>query len=254
MSPKELATYVRNKTRTDSTTFTDSELLSYLNARKDDLASEIIKRNEDFFGMPFTTNLVADQREYPLPDEILQVKFVEAKLDGDGWRHLRQFDLNSFPQGGGNTSDPLDMGTLTPDSMIGTSEQQILDLFTDSRPMFEKFRQSLWLYSGSAIVDVEGGLKLHGIIYPANITDLTSEVDMAVPPSTTSHGTPRQFHRVLAIEVIVDYKNSQDNPIPLTDEEANVEAMKMSKLDSISEGDLDRIVEAQQPYTDGSNF
>jgi hypothetical protein len=77
---------------------------------------------------------------------------------------------------------------------------------------------------------------------------------MAVPPSTTSHGTPRQFHRVLAIEVIVDYKNSQDNPIPLTDEEANVEAMKMSKLDSISEGDLDRIVEAQQPYTDGSNF
>ena len=57
------ASLVRKKTRTNSTTFTDADLLLYANTFKDEIAEMLSKEvGEDIFGLRLTRDLVADQR------------------------------------------------------------------------------------------------------------------------------------------------------------------------------------------------
>ena len=82
MTPAEFATYVRKKTKTNSTTFSDAEMLAYMKVRQDELAKDILDADEDILLIPQYTSLVADQREYPLPQDMLaSIKRIEAKLD-----------------------------------------------------------------------------------------------------------------------------------------------------------------------------
>lgn len=254
MTYAELAAYVRFKTRKNSTTFTDADILASANVWKDDFAVRVAKRNEDFFRLEFLTDLIADQRQYQLPDEAFQIKYVEALIDGTNWRHLREFDLNSFPQGGGSLEDPLDLGVNNPDSLNTTDETSIRRIFAQRRPMFELMDKSIFLYTGEAITNVTDGLKLNAIIFPAKFTDLTSTTDMSVPPSSVSHGIPRQFHELLARRIIIDYKESRDKPLPLTEKEVSYEADFDDMLDAVVGQNLDRVQTAKTPYMDGSDF
>src|SRR4051794_5420838 len=85
MTGTQLATLIRYYTKTDSTVFTDANMLILVNSIKDDFASQITERNENFFIIPQTQNLVASSvtaREYALPDDLLNdIQTVEAALD-----------------------------------------------------------------------------------------------------------------------------------------------------------------------------
>lgn len=235
MTPANFAALVRYYTGTNSTTFTDAEMLKMVNPYKDDIAAQIVLRNEDYFGMLFTRNLAADRREYAMPDEILNsIKYVEAKLDGTNWSHLTEFDINSYKR--------------------PTDEANILLNFSTLEPMYDIFRRSLWLYTGSAITAVTGGLKLYAIIYPADITDLTSNTDMSVDPTETSHGFPRQFHELLARRVSIGYKSSLDKPRKLSAKEITYEVDLERALNAITGGNQDRSVIATVPYDDGQDY
>ena len=96
MTPAELATMVRFRTKTDSVTFTDDEMTPLINLNKDDIALKIVNINEDQFAMPFYRDLVAGQREYSMPDELIKIKLVQAQLDGVNWKRIWEFDLNSY--------------------------------------------------------------------------------------------------------------------------------------------------------------
>ncbi len=235
MTPKHLNDYINLSCGTDDDTFTSADKLILINIYKDDIAKEIAKRNEDIFGIPMTDDLKADQREYPFPDEILNnMKGVEAKLDGANWSWLQEFDLNSMKR--------------------PTSEADIRNYFTGRSPMFDIFRMSVWIYSGDAIIAVSGGLKLWVIIYPADITDLTSTTDMAVAPSNISHGFPRQFHELLGRRVAIHYKTSQDKPISLSEKEMMYESDLEKALSAISGMNLDRTIVGSVPYNDGQDY
>lgn len=59
----------RKETNTSNYQLSDSELLDYLNRRRNELANEIIRSvNEDFFYEIFTTDLIAGQNEYSLQE------------------------------------------------------------------------------------------------------------------------------------------------------------------------------------------
>lgn len=235
MTFAQLNSYINLSCGTDDTTFTLADKLILLNIYKDDIAKEIAKRNEDYFGMPMTDDLVAGQREYAFPDEILNnIKGVEAKLDGSDWSWLQEFDINSLKQ-------PID-------------ETNIRNYFTGKSPMFDIFRMSLWIYSGDAIIDVAEGLKLWVIVYPANFTDLTLTTDMAIAPSNVSHGFPRQFHELLGRRVSIHYKTSQDRPITLSEKELMYETDLEKALSAISGMNLDRTVVGTIPYNDGQDL
>ena len=51
MTSKQFADYIRKKTKTNSSTFTDADILLYANIIKDDIAKEVNKANEDYFGI-----------------------------------------------------------------------------------------------------------------------------------------------------------------------------------------------------------
>jgi hypothetical protein len=62
MKPAKLAEYVRFKTRTNTATLTDAELIIMANVVKDKLVWEALEADEDIFLVPTTQNLVANQR------------------------------------------------------------------------------------------------------------------------------------------------------------------------------------------------
>lgn len=195
-----------------------------LGVRMDYLAMRILKVDEDYFGMPETTDLVLNQREYPLPADILnKIKYVEAKLDGSKWIPLNEFDILAYKR--------------------STDEATILEQFAneENQAFYDIFRGSLWIYSG-AITAVTGGLKLWSFSWPTWISNLASTTDISIDPSTTSHGFPRALHKVLCDLVVVDWKSQSDKPIPLTEFEKNIEIDIQLALDSISDSNKSRII------------
>lgn len=239
MKYTEFATYIRFHTKTDSTTLTDAELVALANVRKDDLAKEIAKTNEDIFGMWYLRDLVADTREYSFPAFILNnIKAVEACVANAGteFKKFTEFDLTQYR---------------------GTTEEAAIRAAFNGRYQFDIFRKSLWLYTGEAILDVEEGLKLYAIQFPADLTTdkLASTDDMSVQPSTTTHGMPREAHEIWARGVIIDYKNSKEKPIPLTERELKYDADLAQVLNALKGTNLDRQnLASTGGYNDGSNY
>jgi hypothetical protein len=222
MTPKDFKDYVHFRCKTDSTSFPDDEILLLAGIVMDDFAREIVLANEDYFGMPMTTDLVAGQREYPFESEVLnQIKFVEAKLDGNDFMALKELDLNAYRR--------------------ATTESVITANFgnEEGRAFYDIFRGSLWLYSGE-ITDVPDGLKLWTFTYPKHIADLASTTDMSYPASTTEHGFPRPFHELLGRRVGILWKQSQQNPIPLDERELSFERDFDKAIESIRSLNLDR--------------
>ena len=234
MTYAELASIIRFKTRTTSATFTDANILLLANMFKDSFAEEIAKVNEDYFGLDYETDLNAGQREYALPLNVIQIKLVEAKLDGEKWVRVHETDYN--------------LEDFT------TDEAGIVAKFSTSDPKFEYFRKSLWLLTGDAIIEVESGLKLKAIIYPADFTDMSLTVDISAPPSSTSHGLPRAFHELLARRIVIEYKETRDKPVQLTEKEQSFVEDFQEKLDSVSSPNLSRSLIMSTPADDGSNY
>jgi hypothetical protein len=222
MTPTAFATLVRFYTKTNTTTFTDAQILQLANVFKDDIAAKISKDvDEDYFGMTFFTDLVADQREYQLPSTILgRIKYVEAKLNGTDWKRLNEFDITQYQK--------------------PTSEADILAQFAGKDPEFDIWDRSIYIYSDAAIADVDDGLKLWGTIFPADFTTLSSSTDMSSDPSVTSHGFPIEFHELLARIVSISWKTSQPRPIPLSAKEQTYEIDLERALINMKDRNLDR--------------
>lgn len=253
MTGLKFTRFIRNQTKTNSTTFSDEELLLYANTVKDEIAYEIAKVNEDIFGMVAYRNLVADQREYSFPEYVLNnLKYFEVDTKGDSdtqtdpdlvtaQKHIRaeEFDLTQYER--------------------STDEAEIRRMFQFRRVAYDIFRNALWLYTGDAIISVLNGLKLFYIRFPddltiANLADDNADLsnDLVHPISA---GIPRQFHRIWATKVSVLYKSSKEKPIPLTEEERNVDAVFKSALEAISGMNLDRNQVATMPnYGYGENY
>lgn len=235
MTPVNLATLVRFYTKTDATTLPNATLLLLANNAKNEIAAEIVKCNEDYFLQRFYRDLEAGIREYAIDDAILnQIKYVEAKLDGTNQLHLDEFDLNTYRR--------------------PTDETDIRNYFTSLRPMYDITRRALVIYSGDAIIDVDDGLILYAPQYPADITDLTSVVDMVTDPSTTSFGIPTPFHELIARRASIMWKSAQEKPIPLSDLEKAYPNDLQLALNSIKGMNTDRVLEASTPYDDGSQY
>lgn len=238
MKYTEFATYIRFHTKTDSATLTDAELVALANVKKDELAKEIAKTNEDIFGMWYLRDLEAGVREYSFPANILNnIKAVEASVANGGtdFKKFTEFDMTQYR---------------------GTTVEADIRLAFSGKYQFDIFRKSLWLYTGEEIVAVVEGLKLWAIQFPADLTTalLASTDDMSVDPSTTTHGMPREAHEIWARSVIIDYKNSKEKPIPLTEKELNYENDLQKVLNALKGTNLDRQNMGTVPYNDGSNY
>ena len=243
MTPAEASAYIRFKTKTNTTTFSNADLLTVFNVIKNDICQKALKVDEDIFLVPTTFDLVADQREYPLHSTILGgIKRVEAKLDGTNWVKLYHFDLLDY-------EEPVSLeADIT--AHFGNDEGQAF---------YDLIRRSIWVYSGT-ITAVTDGLKIWQNTYPANLTDMTSTTAMQTDPSTTTHGVPQELHSVICEGVIIDYKTSRDKPIALTEKELLHERHINEAIHTLKKGSTDEVVIGNLPTEhtslgiSGSNF
>lgn len=236
MTPAEFATYVRLKTKTNSTTFTDVDIKALMKVRQDEIAEAILKVDEDILLVPQYTTLVADQRDYDMPSDILsRIKRVEAKLDGTSWVPLTEIDITS-----------IDYPIVTEANITDVFNNNQLSEGNPEGARFDIIRKSLVIYSGT-IVGVVDGLRCWCDTYPAAITNLASTIDMADDPSPTTHGIPRSMHRIWAKGVIIDYKESQAKPIPLTEREKAYELDLQKAIETLKHGNLDREIIGELP-------
>lgn len=235
MTNLELANLIRFKTRTNATTFTDTDMLPLVKLRQDELARKLmnsLNSDEDIFLSPTVANLVdsSTTREYPLPSDLLsKIKRIEAKLDGTNWIRLIAMDINDYKY----THD----------------ETTIVNYFTNEQDgaKYDIRRKAIYIYSGT-LTAVTGGLKLWCFDYPASITDLTENtLQIEDDPDTTHHGFPRELHELLARGVIIDYKESREKPIPLSQFEKNYDMDVAAAIQTLKNGDQGKEVIAFLP-------
>lgn len=236
MKDTSFAAYIRKHTKTNSTTYSDADLLVDANVIKDELAKEIIKVNEDIFGMVLTRNLVAGQRDYDFPADMLnQMKYLEAAVADSGttFKHLTETDM---------TSDKV------------TTDETAITVAYNGLYKFDIFGGSLWILCGETIIDVLAGIKLHSLQYPEDLTSLSAGTDLSIPSSDVTTAMPRAMHEIWARKVIIAYKESKEKPIPLSEKEMRVEADTLLALNSLRGMNLDRTGEATTPRDDGQNY
>lgn len=216
---------MRLKTRTNSTTLTDADLITLANVVKDKLVWRALEADEDLFLVPTYLNLVANQREYPLHSDLLsRIKRVEAKLDGTNFIKLYEFDL---PQHSYPISTEADIT-----AHFGNEE---------GNAFFDIMRNSIWIYSGT-ITNVTAGLKIWLNTIVADITSMVATEDMSIDPSTTTHGIPRALHKVLADGIVMEWKQSREKPIPLSDLEQVWDLEVSRAVSSLKRANYDRDV------------
>lgn len=229
MTPAQAADHIRYMTRTNSTTFTDTEIINLGRLQSDFLSRKLLDPDENILLLPHLTDLQADVREYKLPDNILsRVRKVEAKFDGTNWIPLLSKDFH-------NITDPTDETNIT------TNYTNL-----ENEAYYSIYRKSLYILSGT-ITDVTSGLKLWCMTHMAYIEDLTSTTDMAVDPSNTTHGMPKELHELWCRGIIIDYKQSREKPIPLTESEQLYKFDLQESINTLKRASLDRDVTGYLP-------
>ena len=71
---------------------------------------------------------------------------------------------------------------------------------------------------------------------------------MSVDPSTTTHGVPRVLHEIWARGVAIDYKESREKPIPLTEREQSYNNDLDEAIALLKMGNKDREIISQVPH------
>lgn len=236
MKRLELANLVRARTKTDTNTFPDATLLLYANTWMYEIAKRINEVNEDYFGMTATRNIVAGQREYNLPSDVLNaIKSVEIKFSADGrWMPLAEFDILNFKR--------------------PTSELDITQNFKNEEgyACYDIYGNSLFIYSGALGDNVEGGLKLHYFIEPKPLPDVTDNTsDMSADPDSTNFGFPKAFHELLARRICIEYKENAQQPIPLNNLEQKYDLDLEVALNNVKGRNMSRAVIAKVPMING---
>ena len=218
MTGTQLAALIRVKSSTNSTTFTDAQMLVYVNIFKDEIASRIVERNNGMFLVPSTFNLIADQREYAWPDDVLnRMHKLELKFSSTTSR---------FPS------------TYLKDYQGSETESEIVKGFSNSQGGFAHTirRRAVFILSGT-IIAVTGGGRIWYHAFPADLANMTGSTDLGTDPSTTTFGMPRQFHELWARRVSIEYKQNKPKPLPLNALEKNYEIDLGIALDAISRPD-----------------
>jgi len=228
MTGTQLAALIRFYTKTDTNTFTDSDMLPIVNTVKDDIASQVTKRNEEYFIIPQTQDLVTSSvtaREYALPDDLMNdLQTVEVALDTTQSTDF----VPVLPFHGG-------MPRLAR-MLNGITESKITQYFNNQEPRYVLTRRGIYLLSGT-ISPLSGGLRIRSRQWPADLANLSGSSDLSSDPTTTSFGFPRQFHELWARRTSIVWKSERPQPIPLSALEQQYPADLQSKLDDISHDD-----------------
>lgn len=237
MTPLVLATSIRKKTRTDTTSYTDATMLTDVNELKDEIAGLIQEKRPEFFNLETLQNLVLNTREYDFPTGVMNnIVRVELKFTSTG---------DYVP------ANPVDFKDVS----VALQESKIVEEYDNDEPRYFVRNQGIYILSG-AIIAVTSGIRITVNSFPADLANMTGNTtDISVKPSSITHGFPREFHEILARRVAIDYKDR--NEIALSSREHKYKEDLDDLLDNFDTPNLALETKMNFPATDsdhGYNF
>lgn len=239
-----------------ATAVPDATITLYANLAKDIIAKGIVtnvSNGASNFSVDQTANLVADQREYAFPNDLLRnIKVVQAYI-GSEWRRVFPFDINTYRLAGGENKPYYGYQPKESFSGATTDETTVAEQFTDKSPKFYEDGKTIVIYS-ETIDTVAAGLKLKGLIYPKDYTgsDWVGTGDMSIRASSTVTAMPRQSHDVLLMKAVIDYKEVKG--LPLTEFEKDYKNQLTDLYKSLSDINDDEAITAITPIDDGFDY
>ena len=228
-------------------------MLPTVNDCKNEISALIAERDikGNYFIVPAIDNLVAGQREYAFPDDVLnslysiEFAFTNTLDSFSGIQYILALPDDFRKWGQARTEANIQAHYSNSQGRVG----------------YELQRRSIYLLSGAIDATTLGsstitsGVRLRYRAYPADLTDLTSNAtDMSVDPTTTTFGFPKQFHELLARRVSIEFKGSRPKPIPLSPLEAKYENDLEKMLQAIDDPDMSGEIRGTLPYDDGSQY
>lgn len=253
MKITDIVSLARKKSKTNTITFPDADMLLYIKAKLPQFQADIEEVNEDYMGsIEFrdlratgTTGTYEDtgvtylSREYNLPSDMIpRLKSVSAMLNGSDWVNLKQYDLN--------------------DIKIPFEEDRILQRFTNEEGVagYEIFRGSLFLLTGEIATAVDDGLKIWTYSFsalPASIPAVGAEGDVEFD----TYGIPEPMHELFALALSMEWKSNQDVPVPFSGQEQSFYALYAKQLQSLKGLDRSKEIIFERPadrYDNGFNL
>lgn len=251
MTRSALYTKILSYTKQNPLTLTTATLLPMVNDAKNEISALISGRDikGNYFIIPSTDNLIAGQREYAWPDDVLnhlysievafsntldqfgQLPYVQAFPDDFRRLGLARTEGNiqaNYTNGGG--------------SLIGQQYGQIGKVVG---PRYELQRRSIYLLSGAIDATTLGastitaGFRVRYRQYPLDLPDLSDNTtDMSIDPTTTSFGIPKQFHELLARRVSLEWKGNNPGAVPISPIEAKYDTDLEDMLSLIEMNDM----------------
>ena len=263
MTPLIFANKIRSYTKQSTTSLTDADILLLANPIKDSMAELIASRDikGNYFVIPTLVDLVAGQREYALPDDVLDhlysievafsqlvpIPYVLAFPDDFRRLGLSRTEANiqaNYTNGGGSLGNTF-----------GLNMSQVVG------PNYEIQRRAFYLLSGAIDsttlggATVPSGIRIRYRVYPADLAALTDNTtDMSIDPTTTTFGMPRQFHELWARACAIEWKSAHPGAVPPTQLDAQYPNDLEAKLSGIEENDLSSEIIGRIPYDNGYRY
>lgn len=185
---------VRYNAGKDSTTLVDADLLRIANKYFGLIVRGLVDINEDLYAEIATTDLVANQKEYPLPTDsastygggLIKVLRTEVSYDATNWYRALPVNLDNQKQ-----------------SIYGSSVATINQEFSKSAPKYAIFDRSLWLLpvpeSTDAVSPGNAGLISFWVKRPNEMTATTDIPEM-----------PKDFLSILTEGMLIDVYRKYD--------------------------------------------
>lgn len=244
MSPAEIQAYVLGKLHLTYDEFTENhtDMLYVANLILPDMCGAISWKNLGYFGDFTDLDTIGSVRIYPIPEELHnKIRAVEVYVGGS-WKKLTIKDINDIAN-------------------LEFNETWITENFNNESPVGFIYGGALYILSGQ-LEAATPGIRFWFITMPDRISDVVgmdSTVELhlmttvrTMTGTTMAIGLPKQFHRLFANAIIIDYKEA--NELPLVGREQLYDQDLKTKLSELSPLSTDEEVTASIPDDDGSSY
>jgi hypothetical protein len=225
--------------------FSDADKMRAMTIAARTINQEVTKvmRDYDYQGERSFHDLVANQREYLNPTDLLKIKRIDLKLDGTNWKKANWID----------------------ESEIGdkyVAEADIISRFTNTEPKISFFDESYFIWSGT-IANVTDGIQ---ITYDKDIVGVNSSgTDIQDFSATTDVPNLIGFaQQALVLWAIIEWYGSHlnskkliyfnnllwGNPKGRPQDDRQIGGLMRQILDYYSDRTPDRPIEFQSQYNE----
>ena len=245
MTCNDIKNYVCGKLHLNNETEFQSkhtDMVDVANMVLDDLYGAISWKNLGYFGEYSVLNTTGSIRIYAIPATVLnKITNIEVNLGVStaDWKPLTMKIKNDIPD-------------------FVFNETWITEKYSNEDPVGFIFGGNLYILSGTFPAN-SPGIRFWYIDFPDPIDSMDGTIELSAIKTvnlptggTTAIGLPRQFHRLLANGIIIDFKEA--NEISLVGRETTYDQDLSKKLNELSPLNTDEEIKAAIPEDDGSEY